>query len=163
MKFAFINGRVATVVRYWEQRAAVTEAGARVDVRQASQAEGPAHRPGAAGVIIGPVGGGDGIWRADLLLTLNDGTECFHYHPKFEDDDVGLRFDDPELAENPRGWLEDRLRGLPALLEDAGAGDLVASVDMEEHARALPLMMAAVDNCLARVPVAIAGFGRSHE
>lgn len=156
MKFAFINGRVATVVRYWEQRAAVTEAGARIDIRRASQVEGPAHRPGAAGVTIGPVGGGDGIWRADLLLTLEDGTESFHFHPNFEDDDVGLRVDDPGLTNDPRSWIEDRLRDLPAVLERAGAGDLVPSLDLEEHRRATPLMMSAVDTCLARVPISIA-------
>lgn len=155
MKFAFINGRIATVVRYWEQRAAVTEAGARIDIRRASQVEGPAHRPGAAGVIIGPVGGGDGIWRADLLLTL-DGSESFHFHPNFEDDDVGLRVDDSGLTKDPRGWIQERLENLPKVLEEAGAGDLVPSLDLEEHSMAIPLMMGAIDTCLARVPVALA-------
>lgn len=156
MKFAFINGRIATVVRYWEQRAAVTEAGARIDIRRASQVEGPAHRPGAAGVTIGPVGGGDGIWRADLLLTLDDGSESFHFHPHFEDDDVGLRVDDSGLTKDPRGWIQERLENLPKVLEEAGAGDLVPSLDLEEHSMAIPLMMGAIDTCLARVPVALA-------
>lgn len=156
MKFAFINGRVATVVRYWEQRAAVTEAGARIDIRRATQVEGPAHRAGAAGVTIGPVGGGDGIWRADLLLTLEDGSECFHYHPNFEDDDVGYRVDDRELTNDPRDWLQRQIVNLPNVLEKAGAGDLVPSLDLREHEMAIPLMMAAVDACLARVPAALA-------
>lgn len=156
MKYAFINGRVATVVRYWEQRAEVTEAGARIDIRRATQVEGPAHRPGAAGVTIGPVGGGDGIWRADLFLTLEDGSECFHYHPDFEDDDVGFRVDDLELTKDPRGWLQRKLEDLPGVLEQAGAGDLIPSLDLEEHAMAIPLMVNAVDACLARVPVALA-------
>lgn len=156
MKFAFINGRVAIVVRYWEQRADVTEAGARIDIRRATQVEGPAHRPGAAGVSIGPIGGGDGIWRADLLLTLDDSSECFHFHPNFEDDDVGLRVDDPELTNDPRGWIQERLEDLPEVLEEAGAGDLITSLDLEEHAAAIPLIMGAIDTCLARVPVALA-------
>lgn len=155
MKYAFVNGRVAIVIRYWEQRAAVVEGGARVDVREVSQVEGDVHRPGAAGFRVAPVSPG-GIWRADLFVVLNDGgTPCFHYHPRFRDGDVGDRFDEPELAADPRQWIEDALADLPALLAGAGAEHLVASLDLSEHRRALPLMMAAIDACLARVPVTL--------
>lgn len=153
LKFAFINGRVAIVIRYWEQRGDVTEAGARIDIRRVTQVEGQAHRHGAAGATIHPVGGGGGIWRADLFVGLEEGTGCFHYHPAFRDNDVGDRFDDEGLAEDPRGWIETRLRDLPDVLAQAGARELIPSVDMDNHLRAMPLMMAAVDAALAQVPI----------
>ena len=144
MKTVFVNGRVAVVIRYWEQRGKVTEVGARVDSRKVEQGEGPGQRAGAAG--------GGGIWRADLLVNLDDGLECFHYHPEFKDDDVGERFDEPQLQDDPRGWMEGRLRNLPEILEDAGAGDLIASIDLDELDRAVPLMMAAIESALERIP-----------
>lgn len=156
MAVAFINGGVAITIDYFQQKRHITEAGARVDVRRVDQVEGPAHRSGAEGFTIRPVGGGGGIWRADLLVVLDDGSQCFHYHPKFEDDDVGERVDDAILAKEPRRWTEDRLRDLPALLAQAGASDLIASLDIDEHLRSIPLMMAAIDGALARVPVAAA-------
>jgi hypothetical protein len=155
MKYVFVNGRVAVIIRYWEQRAAAVEGGARVDIREVSQLEGEVHRPGAAGFSVAPVSDG-GIWRADLFVVLNDGgTPCFHYHPEFRDGDVGDRFDRPDLAADPRRWIEDALTNLPGILSHAGAGHLSASVDLAEHQRALPLMMTAIDHCLARGPVAI--------
>lgn len=157
MKVTFINGRVAIVIRYWEQRGDVTEAGARIDIRRVTQVEGEAHRPGAAGATIQPVGGGGGIWRADLFVVLEDGTGCFHYHPAFRDNDVGDRFEDDGLAEDPRGWIEARLRDLPGLLARAGANELTPSVDMHTHLRTMPLMMVAVDAALAQVPITSAG------
>jgi len=153
---AFINGRVAVMIGYFENARHITEAGARVDIRLVDPVEGPAHRAGAEGFAISPVGGGGGLWRADLLVVLEDGSPCFHFHPEFKCDDVGERFDTPELTENPRGWIEDQLRDLPTLLARAGAGEVVASLDLEDHRRALPQMMAAIDGALARVPVAAA-------
>lgn len=156
MKYVFVNGRVAVIIRYWEQRGPVTEGGARIDVREVSQLEGPRHRPGAAGFSVAPVGDG-GIWRADLFVVLDEGGKsCFHYHPEFADGDVGERFDHPGLEEDPRGWAERTLTGLGDVLTEAGAGHLVSSLDLEEHRRALPLMMAAIDTCLARVGPALA-------
>jgi hypothetical protein len=155
VKYVFVNGRVAVMIRYWEQRAAAVEGGARVDIREVTQVEGEIHRPGAAGFTVGPVTDG-GIWRADLFVVLNDGgTPCFHYHPEFRDGDVGDRFDEPELAADPRRWIEDALADLPGILEQAGFGRLISSVDMDEHRRGMPAMMAAIDACLARVPVTI--------
>lgn len=153
MKTAFINGRVAITIRYWEQRGKVTEVGARIDVRRVDQVEGPNHRPGAAGATIAPVGGGGGIWRADLLVDLDNEVECFHYHPEFRDDDVGERFDDPVLADDPRSWVRSQLSNIGAILETGGAADLVDSMDLAEHERHIPLMLAAVDAALERNPV----------
>ena len=151
MKYVFVNGRVAVTIRYWEQRGADIEGGARVDIRRVEQVEGPGHRAGAAGFKVGSVGDG-GIWRADLFVVLSDGGKpCFHYHPRFRDSDVGDRFDDDLLGTDPRSWIEKQLRNLPAILQDFGAGDLIDSVDIAAHERALALMMLAVDACLAQI------------
>ena len=155
MKFVFVNGRVAVVIRYWEQRGAVVEGGARVDLRRVDQVEGPAHRAGAAGLTVGPISEG-GIWRADLFVVLDDGSSCFHYHPEFFDGDVGHRFDDPDLEADPRGWIEDQLRDIVGLLERAGAGELTSSLDLDEHRRSIPLMMSAIDTCMERIGPAVA-------
>lgn len=156
MKHVFVNGRVAVIIRYWEQRGAAIEGGARVDIRRVTQLEGPAHRAGAAGFTVAPVGDG-GVWRADLFVVLSEGgRECFHYHPHFRDNDVGERFDEDAITADPRQWIEDSLRDLPGILASSGAEDLIASLDMDAHRRSIPLMIASVDACLARVPIASA-------
>jgi hypothetical protein len=159
MKYIFVNGRVAIVVRYWEQSGGgVAEGGARVDLRRVEQVEGRQHREGAAGLTVAPVGDG-GIWRADLFMVLSEpGTSRFHYHPKFTDGDVGDRFTADDLTADPRGWIADQLGDIAGLLEASGAGNLVRSVDLTEHQRALPLILASVDACLARVPDRLARF-----
>jgi hypothetical protein len=155
LKYVFVNGRVAIVIRYWEQRAAVIEGGARVDIREVTQVEGRKPRAGAAGFTVAPVSPG-GIWRADLFVVLNNGgKQCFHYHPEFRDDDVGDRFDETDLVADPRRWIERTLGDLPRILHTAGAGHLVPSLDLDEHRSAMPLMMHAIDVCLARVPVSV--------
>lgn len=156
MKFVFVNGRVAIVVRYWEQREEAVEGGARIELRRVEPVEGRKHRAGAAGFTVPPVSDG-GLWRADLFMVLTDpGMPCFHYHPRFEHDDVGERFFRDELTADPARWIEERLTDITGTLEQCGAGDLVPSLDLQEHRRALPLMLAAVDACLARVPAAMA-------
>jgi hypothetical protein len=91
LKHVFVNGRVAIVVRYWEERASIVDGGARIEIRRVEERTGARHRPGAAGFSVLPVSEG-GVWRADLFTVISDGGKpCFHYHPKFEDDDVGLR------------------------------------------------------------------------
>ena len=158
MKFVFVNGRVAISVRYWEERGAVIDGGARVEIRRVEQVEGLNHRAGAAGFTVLPVSDG-GLWRADLFMVLSDpGTPCFHYHPRFENNDVGDRFFKDELTTNPTKWIAAQLADIAGLLERCGAGDLVPAVDVEEHRRALPLILAAIDACLARIPVAITAF-----
>ena len=156
MKYVFVNGRVAIIVRYWEQQCAAVDGGARVEVRRVDQLEGASHRPGAAGLAIGPIGDG-GLWRADLFMVLSEpGKPCFHYHPKFGDGDVGERYEEPDLSADPRRWIADQLSDISGLLKRAGGSELISSVDLDEHRAALPLMLAAVDACLARLPAAIA-------
>jgi hypothetical protein len=84
------------------------------------------------------------------------GKSCFHYHPKFENGDVGERFDEPDLSADPRRWIANQLSDITGLLKRAGGSNLISSVDLDEHRAALPLMLAAVDACLARLPAAIA-------
>jgi hypothetical protein len=156
MKYVFVNGRVAVIVRYWEQRDSVVDGGARVELRRVEQVEGAAHRAGAAGFTVLPVADG-GLWRADLFMVLSEpGTPCFHYHPAFEHNDVGPRFTEDELTADPRQWIADRLADITGTLERAGGSDLVPSLDLGQHRRALPAMLAAVDACLAQVPAAVA-------
>jgi hypothetical protein len=157
MKFVFVNGRAAIVIRYWEERGTLADGGARVEIRRVEQVEGPMHRPGAAGFTVAPVGGGGGIWRADLFMVLSQpGTPCFHYHPQFESDDVGERFFEADMAADPRKWITAQLTDITGTLEKAGAADVAASINLEEHQRALPLMLAAVDACLAQLPASLA-------
>ena len=156
MKYVFVNGRVAVIVRYWEQHGPVVDGGARVELRRVEQVEGENHRAGAAGFTVLPVSDG-GLWRADLFMVLSEpGTPCFHYHPRFEHQDVGHRFTEDELTASPRQWIAARLTDITGTLDRAGAGDLVPSLDLEQHRRALPAMLAAVDACLAEVPAALA-------
>jgi hypothetical protein len=156
MKYVFVNGRVAVIVRYWEQQGPVTDGGARVELRRVEQVEGAGHRAGAAGFTVLPISDG-GLWRADLFMVLSDpGTPCFHYHPRFENNDVGERFNSDDLTANPRQWIAARLSDITGTLTAAGAADLIGSMDLEQHQRALPAMLAAVDACLAQVPAAMA-------
>jgi hypothetical protein len=154
MKYVFVNGLLAIQIRYWEEPG-FGDGGARVELRRVTQVEGDKHRAGAAGCTVSPVAPG-GIWRADLFMHLDEpGKGCFHHHPDFSSTDVGKREFDEEMARDPHAWIEDRLRELPQLLARCGAQDVIASVDLDEHRRALPLMLAAVDQCLARVPAAL--------
>jgi hypothetical protein len=156
MKIVFVNGRLAVIVRYWEQHGPVVDGGARVELRRVDQLEGENHREGAAGLAVRPISEG-GLWRADLFMILSEpGTSCFHYHPQFENGDVGERFEDADLTADPRAWVERQLGDLEGLLKRCGASDLLPSIDLDEHRRALPMMLTAVDACLARVPVAMA-------
>ncbi|MGH2819232.1 MAG: DUF7700 domain-containing protein [Actinomycetota bacterium] len=153
MKYVFVTGRVAVTVRYWEERGGEVEGGCRVDVRRVEPRYGESHRPGAAGLSVLPVADG-GIWRSDLLVLLGSprGETRFHHHPTFEHGDVGGRDFEPAMQSDPRGWTLGKLADLPKLLEESGAGDLAASVDRDEWRRALPLVEAAVDACLSRLP-----------
>lgn len=155
MKIAFVNGRVALVIRYWEEPNPIIDGGCRIEIREVEQVEGNHHRAGNAGLKISPVSPG-GLWRADLFVVLTShGEPCFHFHPEFEEDDVGERGWDPALAADPRAWIAAKLADLPALLTECGGAHLIPSVDLAQHRAALPLMALAVDSCLAQIPMAL--------
>jgi hypothetical protein len=75
--------------------------------------------------------------------------------PQNSSANVGNRFFEDELTADPAKWIAAQLADITGLLERCGASDLVPSVDLDEHRRALPMILAAVNTCLARVPVAI--------
>jgi hypothetical protein len=90
------------------------------------------------------------------MVLTEPGKPCFHYHPKFENNDVGMRYEDDELTANPRRWIARQLDELPTLLQACGGADLLPSIDLDEHRQAMPLILAAVDSCLAQLPTALA-------
>ena len=153
MEYHFINGQVAILVRYWEERyeenGEQVDGGARIDIRRVESFEGQAHRPGASGYRVLPVAEG-GIWRIDLSTKLNSDipVKRYHHHPNFTDGDVGPRFYDEDLAADPFGWTEHKLLDLPALLAERGLAELQASIDQKQLSRAMPLIMQAVQTSL---------------
>ena len=95
------------------------------------------------------------IWRADLLETV-DGTpgshDRTHHHPSFRGWEPGQRQFEPELSEDPIGWLTDRLRDLPSLLAGAEIDAAEAGPnDAVDLARAAPEIAATVESLLSRV------------
>lgn len=155
MKVVFVNGPLAIIVEYWEQHGAQVDGGARVELRRVAVVPGRADRAGTEGFSVGSIGDA-GLWRADLFAVISEpGTPVFHFHPRFADGDVGERELDKDLTDDPRGWIADRLADLPGLLAGCGATDLVAGLDLDEHRRALPAMLMAVDSALARLSIAV--------
>lgn len=149
MKYTFLNGQVAIMVRYWEEHYEQVDGGARIDLRRVRSFEGAAHRPGAAGYRILPVSEG-GIWRIDLSTRLDSEIpeKRYHHHPHFQNGDVGPRVFDDELSADPIGWTERRLLDLPNLLAEKGMPELRASIDTDRLARAMPLIRLAIEDSL---------------
>lgn len=135
MLHAYVVGPIAITVGHWVQKGAETESGARVEIRRVEREEIPGAAAGVAGFRILPVSAG--IWRADLFRD-QDGRIIYHYHPRFEEGDVGERYFDDQLTADPVGFVMDRLGDLPALLRGSGAGDIAGDVPLGEIARALP-------------------------
>jgi hypothetical protein len=142
MLHAYVAGPIAITVGHWVQKGAETESGARVEIRRVEQEEITGAAAGVAGFRILPVSAG--IWRADLFRD-QDGRVIYHYHPHFEKGDVGERFFDDQLTADPVGFVIDRLRDLPAVLRDSGAGDIVGAVPIAEVERALPAIRQAIE------------------
>jgi hypothetical protein len=145
----FVFGPIAITVGYWEQIGAEVEKGARVEVRRVAPIEVPGAAAGVAGLSLLPVT--DGIWRADLF-TGPDGP-IYHYHPHFEDGDVGQRFFDELLTRDPVAFVTERLDALPHLLAESGAEDLIDAVDVAEVRATLPLIREAIERSFERVAV----------
>lgn len=142
MLYCFVTGPIAITAGYWVQRGIDTESGARVEIRRVEREEIAGAAAGVAGVRLLPVS--TGIWRADLFRD-QDGNVIYHYHPRFEKGDVGERFFDDQLTSDPVGFVIDRLRDLPSLLEASGAGDLVDQVDYADVERSLPAIRTAIE------------------
>lgn len=145
----FVFGPIAITAGYWEQRGAEVESGARVEIRRVKPVEVPGAAPGVAGLQLSPIP--EGIWRADLFRDER-GVPVFHYHPRFEDGDVGERFFDDQLTADPVGFVIDRLSALPALLAEAGATDVLDGIDPDEIRRNLPLVREAIERSFEPSP-----------
>src|SRR3990170_7511953 len=107
MLYAFVIGRVAITAGHWVQHGVDTESGARVEIRRVEHEAIAGAPAGVAGWRLLPVSAG--IWRADLFRD-QDGEVIYHYHPRFENGDVGERFLDDQLTADPGGGVIDRLR-----------------------------------------------------
>ena len=145
----FVFGPIAVTAGYWEQRGTDVETGARVEIRRVKYDEIPGAAAGVAGLRLLPVS--EGIWRADLFRN-QDGEAIYHYHPQFEDGDVGQRYFDDQLTNDPVGFVIDRLRNLPAVLRGSGAADAVEGVDLAEVERALPAIREAIERSFEASP-----------
>ncbi len=146
VEYIFVNGQVAITVRFWVEHYEEVDAGPRIDIRRAEPYEGTAHRDGAEGTRVLPVGDG-GIWRIDLSSRIDCELpeQRFHHHPDFVDGDVGPRVFDEELSADPFGWTERSLMDLPALLKERGLTDLQESMDLEELKRSMPVIRLAIE------------------
>ncbi len=151
--YAFVFGPVAVTVRYWEEFGLDVEGGARVELRRCEPVVGPAHRDGAAGFRVLPVGEG-GIWRADLFTVISRPSHepRYHYHPRFARQDVGRRVFDPALTADPVGWTVRKLEDLRSLLIESGAADIADVVDYDAHTAAMPVIRQSIECCLTALP-----------
>jgi hypothetical protein len=157
VKYAWIFGRVAVLVEYFEQIGPdEIEGGARVEVRRVEKELIPGAPAAVSGFRVLPVS--EGIWRADLFHLLNKPGDrpIYHYHPNFHDGDVGEREFDPGLTGDHLGWALAQVRDLKGLIRTAGYGELAADVDDEDLEAILPQVKAA----LAHVDAGRARVGR---
>lgn len=95
------------------------------------------------------------IWRADLLESV-DGPpgshDRTHHHPKFRGWEPGRRQFEPEMTENPVGWLTQRLQDLPGLMKGAEIDPSEAGPDdAAQLAAVAPEIARTVEGLLARV------------
>lgn len=141
MLHAWIFGPVIITVGYWEQIGVETEIGSRVEIRRVQPEPVPGANPGVAGFRVLPVS--EGIWRADLF-TGPDGP-IYHYHPAFEDGDVGQRHLDPALTADPVAWAMAQLADIRSLLIGSGAADVADAVPQAQLDLLLPAIRAAIE------------------
>lgn len=141
MLHAYIFGPIVITAGHWVQCGVDTESGARVEIRRVEYEEVAGAAAGVAGLRFLPVS--EGIWRADLFRDQG-GEIIYHYHPHFQNGDVGERCLDDQLTADPVGFVIDRLTNLRAVLVDSGAGDIADQVNYTEVDRALPAIRAAI-------------------
>jgi hypothetical protein len=156
VQYAFINGQVAILVHYCEERTKPNtgdgthydqvDGGARIDFRRVEEHEGTNPREGTGGYRILPVSEG-GIWRIDLSTRLDSEIpeQRYHHHPNFYNGDVGPRAFDEELSADALGWIERHLRDLPTVLGKRGFPDLELSLDMDQLIKSLPMIRSAIE------------------
>ncbi len=108
------------------------EHGVRVEVRFIE----PQHHDGSV-YAARPILVGEPIWRLDLLESVEGRPGSFdrtHHHPLMRGYEPGSRRFERELSSDPLGYLAERLRDLPGLLEQA---ELPAARASDEDLRQL--------------------------
>jgi hypothetical protein len=158
MSYAFLFGTVGVWIGYVredfsERPGRGVEAGARIDVRRLDVV--PGKSPNFRGFAFSTLSDG-GIWRADLLWQIDPLPlkPCHHQHhiPYANRPPERSRDYEPEIASDPAGWAEAKLRRLDILVTDAGADKLLDGLEMDEVELLMPAMRAAIDDSLARLP-----------
>jgi hypothetical protein len=117
------------------------ERGVRVEVRFVDTQEHQGSIYAARPILIG-----EPIWRLDLLESVDGAPGSFdrtHHHPLMRGYEPGSRKFEKELSSDPLGYLAERLRDLPGLLEQA---ELSVDRATEEDLRQLRL---SIDDILA--------------
>jgi hypothetical protein len=148
VKFAWIFGRVAVLVEYFEQIGPdEIEGGARVEVRRVEKELIPDAPAAVSGFRVLPVSAG--VWRADLFHLLNKPGDhpIYHYHPNFGDGDVGEREFDAGLTNDHLGWALAQVANLREGILAEYAPDLVDDVSPDDLSAVLPQVKAALDYC----------------
>jgi hypothetical protein len=141
MLHAWIFGPVAITVGYWEQRGAEVELGSRLEIRRVAEEPVPGAAAGVAGFRVLPIG--EGIFRVDMFRGP-DGP-VYHYHPAFEDGDVGERYFDEGLTASPVDWVIGKLGDVRSVLAGSGAADVADAIPQAELDLLLPSIREAVE------------------
>jgi hypothetical protein len=120
-----------------------------------------------------PIRVGRPLWRVDLLESVASAPGSLdraHHHPRFNGWEPGRRVFVDDLSANPVGWLRDRFAAVEEVLDQADAGELLASNgDVDALKAAGPMVVAVVEQLLrdvaagraARAPADAGGFVRS--
>lgn len=162
MRSAVMVGPIAVTTEYWEESQAdgTRETGCRVQLRHVRVVPAPEpppipRRDAVVWSIDAPV------WRADLFTTVGGPGpfDAAHYHPTFSGLVPCDRVSDPTIEPDPFAWISRRLADVPAMLREAGHGDLAATVDLDALAQAMPAILATVKASLRFRPSETAGPG----
>jgi hypothetical protein len=125
LQFCFLLDNIAILVRHWYEIGPDDEEhGTRIELRSIAR---PAHIGSESAAQ--PVTLDMPLWRADIFDLIGEppgNLSRAHYHPTFEGREPSSREWDPALQKNWAGWLGAQLTSVPAVLEAAGAPDLIA-------------------------------------
>ncbi|HUC36025.1 MAG TPA: hypothetical protein VMR97_02755 [Acidimicrobiales bacterium] len=94
------------------------------------------------------------IWRVDLLESVdNPGSlDRAHHHPEMSGWEPLMRRFEPELSEDPVGWVSERLEDAEGLLRDAGIGpEIVGAEEIGQLRAAAPEIIRTVRQLLDAV------------
>jgi hypothetical protein len=155
MRTAVIIGPIAATAEYWEEEQddGTRETGCRVQLRRAREQKPPVPPPvPRRDAIFWSIE--EPIWRADLFTTVGSSSafDAAHYHPTFSGLVPCDRVMDPSIVADPVAWIEGRLADIPAMLAEAGHGDLAGDIDADVVNQAMPSILATIRTTLAYRP-----------